>query len=153
MPKAKLGTLESGRDAGANMKVLFPGTTATSEMDNIIVIPNPYIGTSKFDGRRENDQKGDKSRRLWFANLPEKCTIRIYTLAGDLVDTIKHDGINNQQDVVSVSKATYSGKAATGIQSWDLLSSYNQIIASGVYLFSVEAENGEIKVGKFVIIK
>jgi hypothetical protein len=38
--------------------------------------------------------------------------------------------------------------------SWDLLSRHNQIIAPGVYLFSVrDLENDEIKVGKFVIIK
>ena len=153
MPSIPLGSLESGRDADANMKVIFPGPLAKSAMDEIFVTPNPYVGQSKFDGRRDNDEKGDKSRRLWFANLPEKCTIRIYTLAGDLVDTIKHDGNSNYEDVISVSKASYSGLAASGIEPWDLLTRNNQIIASGVYLYSVEDEDGDVKVDKFVIIK
>jgi hypothetical protein len=40
------------------------------------------------------------------------------------------------------------------MHEWDILSRYDQIIASGVYLYSVEdKESGNIKVGKFVIIK
>jgi hypothetical protein len=122
-------------------------------MNDVHVVPNPYVGQSKFDGRRENDEKGDKSRRLWFVNVPEKCKIRIFTLAGDLVDTIHHDGAETT-DIISVSKAADIGVSASGIAPWDLLSRNNQIIAPGVYLFSVEnLDGGDIKVGKFVIIK
>ena len=121
------------------------------------MIPNPYVGQSKFDGRRDKDIKGDRSRRIWFANLPENCTIKIFTLAGDLVDTINHKG-DELEDIISVSKATgaegYKAHAASGIASWDLLSKYDQIIAPGIYLFSVkDKDSGKIKVGKFVIIK
>jgi hypothetical protein len=153
IPKNNLQSLESGRDADANMKVFFPGPQASSSMDNIYVVPNPYIGQSSFDGRRENDEKGDKSRRIWFVNIPEKCTIKVFTLAGDLVDVIKHDG-NQSEDIITISKAAYSGVAASGIASWDLLSRNNQIIAAGVYLYSVkDADSGDISVGKFVLIK
>ncbi|MDY0152067.1 MAG: hypothetical protein RBS43_07335, partial [Candidatus Cloacimonas sp.] len=149
-----LNYLETGRDADANMKVIFPGSLAKGDsMDDIMVIPNPYIGRSKFDGRRENDKKGDKSRRLWFVNLPERCKIRIYTLAGDLVQELDHEGASNA-DIITISKAATTGTTADGIEPWDLLSKHNQIIAPGVYLFSVENKAGnEIKVGKFVIIK
>jgi len=153
MPEKDLRPLESGRDSDANMKVLFPGPAAKTEMNNIVVIPNPYVGQSKFDGRREKDRKGDRSRRIWFANIPDRCTINIFTLAGDLVDTIHHNG-DNTEDVISVSKAIYSASAAKGIASWDLLSKYDQIISSGIYLFSVKnLDSKKIKVGKFVIIK
>ncbi|MDD5536957.1 MAG: hypothetical protein PHS36_07260 [Candidatus Cloacimonetes bacterium] len=153
IPEQKLSYLETGRDADANMKILFPGTLARDDMKDIMVIPNPYIGRSKFDGRRENDEKGDKSRRLWFTNLPRRCTIRIYTLAGDLVDTIHHDGAS-VTDIVTISKAATQGIAADGMESWDLLSKNNQIIAPGVYLFSVENKDSDkVKVGKFVVIK
>jgi hypothetical protein len=153
IPKNNLQSLESGRDADANMKVFFPGPQASSSMDNIYVVPNPYIGQSSFDGRRENDEKGDKSRRIWFVNIPEKCTIKVFTLAGDLVDVIQHDG-NQSEDIITISKAAYSGVAASGIASWDLLSRNNQIIAAGVYLYSVkDADSGDISVGKFVLIK
>jgi hypothetical protein len=153
IPSNDLNFLETGRDADANMKIFFPGTLAKANMDNIYVVPNPYIGRSKFDGRRENDDKGDKSRRIWFINLPERCKIRIYTLAGDLVDVIDHDGAY-QTDIINVSKAATLGLSASGMHDWNLLSKNNQIIAPGVYLYSVEnrADN-KIKVGKFVIIK
>ena len=153
MPANNLNSLETGRDADANMKVFFPGPLAKEKMDNIYVVPNPYLGSSKFDGRRDYDTKGDKSKRLWFVNIPEQCKIRIYTLAGDLVDEIDHNGAYSE-DVINRNKASYYGIAASGIHSWDLLSKHNQIIASGVYLFSVEnKKTGKIKVGKFVVIK
>ena len=151
IPSVNLQSLESGRDG--NMKVFFPGPAGSSEMDKIHVVPNPYIGQSDFDGKRSNDEKGDKSRRIWFVNVPEKCKIKIFTLAGDLVDEINHNG-RESVDVITISKATASGTAASGLASWDLLSRYNQIIAPGVYLFSVrDLTTDEVKVGKFVIIK
>ncbi len=153
IPSVKLQSLESGRDADANMKVLFPGPNAKSKMDNIYVVPNPYVGQSKFDGRRSGDEKGDKSRRLWFVNVPERCKIKIFTLAGDLVDVVNHNGAESE-DIISISKAAANGVVASGIASWNLLSKNNQIIAAGVYLFSVkDLDSGDIKVGKFVIIK
>jgi len=158
-PSQSILSLESGRDADANMKILFPGPSAKTDMDNIYVIPNPYIGQSKFDGRREDDFTGDRSRRVWFVNLPEDCTIKIYTLAGDLVDKVVHHG-SEGEDIITVGAALNKDKlkqsdiTATGMASWDLLSYNDQIIAAGVYLFSVkDHDSGNIKVGKFVIIK
>ncbi len=151
MPSNELLALESSKDA--NMQVFFPGPRGRSNMDNIYVAPNPYLGLSNYDGRRENDPKGDKSRRIWFVNIPERCTIRIFTLAGDLVDTIEHNG-QYLEDVISTSKAATAGVAASGIHAWDLLSKNDQIVVSGVYLFSVEDKaSGDLKVGKFVIIR
>jgi len=86
-------------------------------------------------------------------NLPEKCTIKIYTLAGDLVDEIEHSGTSTV-DVINPSKATHTGIAQSGIEPWDLLSKHDQIIASGVYLYSVEDHaTGNVKVDKLVLIK
>lgn len=154
MPSLNIPVLESARDEEANMKKFFPGSLSASNLDNIYVVPNPYIGHSKFDGKKANDNKGDKSRRLWFVNLPEKCTVKIWTLAGDLVDVLEHDGNDNLQEIISVSKAASEAEAAGGIEPWDLLSKYNQIIAPGVYLYSVhDKDSGESKVDKFVIIK
>ncbi|MDP8210926.1 MAG: hypothetical protein P9M05_08930, partial [Candidatus Stygibacter australis] len=154
MPSLNIPVLESARDIDANMKVFFPGSQAQDDLDNIYVVPNPYISHSKFDGRKTNDIKGDKSRRLWFANLPERCTIKIWTLAGDLVEVLEHDGNNNYEEILSVSKAAVQAQAAGGIEPWDLLTRYNQIPAPGIYLFSVhDHDSGKKKVGKFVIIK
>nr|MDA3814245.1 hypothetical protein [Candidatus Cloacimonadota bacterium] len=158
-PSENILSLESGKDADANMKILFPGPSAKSDMEDIYVVPNPYIGQSKFDGRIEKDYTGDRSRRIWFVNLPEDCTIKIYTLAGDLVDKVVHHGgegvdIVNPSVALNQNKLKQSDLTATGMEPWDLLSQNNQIIAAGVYLFSVKNhDSGDIKVGKFVIIK
>ncbi|MCF7859327.1 MAG: hypothetical protein K9N07_08420 [Candidatus Cloacimonetes bacterium] len=158
-PSQNIKSLESGKDADANMKILFPGPNAKDNMDNIYVVPNPYIGQSSFDGRKEDDFTGDRSRRIWFVNLPIDCTIRIFTLSGDLVDEVVHHGgegeeIINPSVALNKDKLKQSDFSATGMEPWDLLSRNNQIIAPGVYLFSVEEQGtGDIKVGKFVIIK
>lgn len=153
IPVHELNFLESGRDSDANMQVFFPGALAREDMEQIYVVPNPYLGSCAFDGRRENDPNGDKSRRLWFVNLPQRCVIRVFTLAGDLVREIEHDGAY-PEDVITVSKAVQQGLSASGIHAWDLLSRHRQVIAPGVYLFSVQNKaDNRLKVGKFVIVK
>lgn len=151
MPSKNLQALETGKDA--NMKVFFPGPAASSKMNNIYVVPNPYRSASEFDGRRDKDTKGDKSRRIWFVNLPERCNVQIYTLAGDLVDEFEHNG-EHLVDIISISKAAPQGLASSGIHEWNLLTKNNQILASGVYLFSVkDRATGDVKVGKFAVIR
>ncbi len=151
IPSHNLQALESGKDG--NRITIFAGPSAASNLENIYVVPNPYLGQSKFDGRRDKDQTGDRSKRIWFVNLPEKCTIKIYTLAGDLVDEIEHSGTSTV-DVINPSKATHTGIAQSGTEPWDLLSKHDQIIASGVYLYSVEDHaTGNVKVDKLVLIK
>jgi len=151
IPSQNLQALESGKDG--NRITIFAGPSASSNLENIYVVPNPYLGQSKFDGRRDKDETGDRSKRIWFVNLPEKCTIKIYTLAGDLVDEIEHHG-TSVVDVINPSKATHTGIAQGGMEPWDLLSKHDQIIASGVYLYSVEDHaTGNVKVDKLVLIK
>ncbi|MBC8382224.1 MAG: hypothetical protein H8E22_00100, partial [Candidatus Cloacimonetes bacterium] len=151
IPSQNLQALESGKDG--NRITIFAGPSAASNLENVYVVPNPYLGQSKFDGRRDKDETGDRSKRIWFVNLPEKCTIRIYTLAGDLVDEIEHHG-TSVVDVINPSKATHTGIAQSGTEPWDLLSKHDQIIASGVYLYSVEDHaTGNVKVNKLVLIK
>ena len=151
LPSRELTSLESGKDA--NMQIFFPGPLARENMDDIFVVPNPYRGSSSFDGRKDKDEKGDKSRRLWFVNLPEKCNIQIYTLAGDLVDEFEHNG-QAETEIITPSKAAEFGYAASGIHSWDILSKNEQIVASGLYFFSVkDHKTGDVKVGKFAIIR
>jgi len=155
MPSKNLGPLESGKDA--NLRVFFPGPLARSKMDDIYVVPNPYRGKSSFDGVVSGDTIGDKSRRLWFVNLPERCNVQIYTLAGDLVDEFEHHGKNNPyniHDIITASKETHTARAASGIHPWNLLSKHNQVVASGLYFYSVKCrDTGDVKVGKFAIIR
>jgi len=68
-----------------------------------------------------------------FTHLPNKCTIRIYTLAGHMIQEIKHDSDSGQE-------------------TWNVLTLNDQIPASGVYIFHVKSDFGE-KVGRFAIIR
>ncbi len=98
--------------------------------------PNPYIERSGFEDFQLPDNVAIENFRIIdFVNVPSPSTIRIFTVDGDLVDTIFHN------DPVS-SRAR-----------WDMLSRNTRPIASGIYLFSVESDNGDQKVGRFVIIK
>ncbi|RKX70642.1 hypothetical protein DRP53_04405, partial [candidate division WOR-3 bacterium] len=99
---------------------------------NVKVVPNPYIVTNEW-------QQTHYNRKLKFINLPDKCTIRIYTVAGDLIKTIYHDNTYKQPN------------DAGGDEWWDILTDNDQLPASGVYLFHVDSDVGE-QVGKFAII-
>jgi hypothetical protein len=104
-----------------------------------MVYPNPYRIDAGYSAKLY-EEGGNYGRRIRFVNLPPRCTIRIYTLDGDLVQTVEHDRDENALD------ATYD--------EWDLISRNTQAVVSGIYLFSVEdRDTGENQVGKFVIIK
>lgn len=116
------------------------------------VYPNPYYAGASWEGRSVFEE----DRKLNFANLPERCIIRVYTLSGDEIKTIDHDASYNGSDQRWYS--TYSDPTNTvfsgGEHSWDLLSEDAQIIARGVYLFSVEdLDSGAKWKERFVVIK
>ena len=119
----------------------------------MVVFPNPYRGDAAWDGGHRRD------RYLWFANLPERCTIRIYTLAGDLVDTIEFDQDYAPTDVRALRDASDANQGRSlelsgGMAAWDLVSRDDQGVASGLYMFSVEDhESGDRQLGKFLIVK
>ena len=129
-----------------NAKVVVPGTAPPPTVGKVAVVPNPYRGDihynsynppwEKPEGRRSFWMEQD--RRIQFINLPRDCEIKIYTLAGDLVNTIEHHG----------------GASGKGYHDWNLTSSVGQAVASGIYMFTVrDLNNGKVQVGKFVIIK
>jgi hypothetical protein len=81
-------------------------------------------------------QSGRGPRSLHFTHLPSQCTIRIFTVTGELVDVIEHDSPMND-----------------GAAEWDMLTKDNLSIAYGVYVYHVEAPGVGEKVGKFAVIK
>jgi hypothetical protein len=97
-------------------------------LGNIKVVPNPYIVRNNWE------PSGDYSR-IAFTHLPDKCTIRIYTLSGDHLRTLEHN--SSELD---------------GNENWDLLTKNDQKIASGVYIYHVESPYGE-KIGKFAVVR
>ncbi len=105
------------------------------EEKKVAAVPNPYIFTNPLEPA-DPFRLGQESR-LMFINLPAQCIIRIFTLSGKLVDTIK---VNND--------------ATNGSVKWDLRSSEELRVAPGIYIFHVRDEvNNAEQLGRFVIIR
>ncbi|RPI05655.1 MAG: hypothetical protein EHM64_05790 [Ignavibacteriae bacterium] len=111
---------------------------AAKQLAEIRVVPNPYNIKAK------SIQYGtDRSveNRLAFFGLPKKCIIKIYTETGDLIQTINH--VNGSGD-----------------ETWNSLTSSNQLVVSGLYIayFEVTEDDTNVKKGdntfrKFIIIR
>jgi hypothetical protein len=100
--------------------------SAKSELSKIKVVPNPYIAHALWENK-------EGIRKIQFTHLPDKCTIRVYTLAGDLVKVIEHTN-------------------GTGAEDWDMLNKDQMGIVPGIYFYHVDSKYGE-KLGKFAVIK
>jgi len=102
--------------------------------------PNPATRESLAEFQAMHPNSADPTGvRIAFANLPPVlCEIQIYTLAGDLVQTVTHD-------------AGQDGGEAT----WNLITRNGQEIVSGIYLFVVvPREPGySQEIGKFVVVR
>ena len=146
-PDANLESLESS--IYSNRVYVFPGQPAVDDAwsGQPTVYPNPYKGQALWDGY------GSRSKMVWFRNLPLRAEIRIFSLAGDLVDVIQHDEAYKGQDIDNLD-AKKNPIMAGGEHAWDLITMHDQATASGLYLFTVEDKNsGKIKEGKFLVIK
>ncbi len=109
---------------------------------NVYVYPNPYIADGRYAANGvENRFLGlslDRSRSIYFANLPPVCTIKIHSIDGDLIKEIDHN------------KPVGSGTSS--VERFDLISKNTQAIESGLFYWTVESEFGN-QIGKLVIIK
>jgi len=98
----------------------------------------------------------ERQRKLHFFNLPRDCEVRIYTLAGDQVDSFIHNGDTYAGDGIEWYDKFSEGNTIFpgGEHAWDLVTASDQAIATGLYLFTVkDLDSGEISRGKFVVIK
>lgn len=107
---------------------------AKNSLDLIRVVPNPYYGSSTYETNRIDS-------RVRITNLPNKCTVKIFSMNGTLIRTIKRD-VSGQEDI-------YTGSNETGVNikqtkqisyaDWDLKNQNNIAIASGLYIFHIDA--------------
>ncbi len=119
---------DKGNESGlTNITAHVKNVRSVDEMKNVYAVPNPFIVNSGFTGNNQQNAIG-------FYGLPEKCTIRIFSYAGQLVETIEHDS------------PTFS-------TAWFQVTRNNQDIASGVYFYVVTTPEGKTAHGKLVIIK
>jgi hypothetical protein len=147
-----LAPLESAR--AANAVRVFPGTQAVAgeaaQAENPVgVFPNPYRVRAAWDGPLSTQ------RKLYFYNLPPRADVRIYTLAGEIVDTFTHDAETYTGDTRWFDDFSAEGRTvATGIHAWDILSANSLRLSSGLYLFSVQdLDTGATQAGKFVLLR
>lgn len=141
--------LESSK--AQNLSIVIPGTLTNDKFKNgkVGVYPNPYYARAMWDGSSERDKK------IYFSNLPSNCEIRIYTLAGETVDVIRHTSSYKGEDVRWFSTfGSGNVTLAGGEHAWDMISQRDQALATGLYLFTVkDLSSGDIQTGKFLIIK
>lgn len=99
---------------------------ARNNVESVVVVPNPYRGSARWD------RPGEK--RVQFHNLPARATVRIYTIAGDLVRELdKNDPLSGNLD-------------------WNLKNGDGRDVTSGIYLFHVLSDQGFETKGNFVVI-
>jgi hypothetical protein len=110
------------------------GTTYNSEqalseaLKMINVVPNPYNAFAEYETMKLDT-------RIKITNLPELCTISIYSTSGKLIKLIKKD-----------SPVTY--------QDWTLTNHANVPVSSGVYLIHVEVPGiGERVLKAFIAMR
>lgn len=111
-------------------------TVAKGSLDDIRVVPNPYVTAASFEQPLPPGvTSGRGERKVDFTNVPAGSTIRVFTSRGDHVITLQHGGgIEN------------------GSVSWNLKTAENLDIAFGVYFYVVESPAGT-KTGKLAVIK
>lgn len=104
------------------------GTFVRQSLDDIRVWPNPYYAFNP----EELDQF---DRIMYFENVPpgKEMTFRIYNIAGDLVRTIVKPANNSTRF------------------SWDLKTESGLWVASGIYIWVVEADGLGTKFGKMAV--
>jgi len=112
----------------------FDKSKFMSDLNDVAVVPNPYPGAASWEPA--TTQVGRGERLVYFIHLPAVCTIRIYTISGNLVQTLHH-----------------SGTLTDGQEPWNLVSKDGMDISFGVYVFQVDAPGLGTKIGRFAIIK
>lgn len=116
------GCLEANRTG-----ILYPLAGAMGGLEYVQVIPNPY--------RSSADWEHGGQRRVTFVGLPSAATIRIYTVAADLVRVLEHENPDSDQEF------------------WDLKTADGNEVAPGVYIWSIETVDGETRQGRLMVIK
>lgn len=102
-------------------------------LDVIKIVPNPYYISHQ-------GQKTPYDAKIYFTKLPPRCTIDIYTIAGDLVHTIEHN------------ETSADGPDKNSVEVWDLLSKNGLRVASQTFVAVIRTPNGAETSQKFSVV-
>ena len=151
----EIESLESGITQNKTLGIAAPAPGEKIGGDKVTVFPNPYRVEARWDqGQKVRDHY------LWFANLPKRATIKIFSLSGDLVFETDFDGdtyhgatsrgIFNPSTDFDIDTPTLSKRTF----GWNMITAGGQAAASGLYMFAIEDKaSGDKQRGKFLIIK
>ncbi len=123
----KVPSLESSIFANRSATSFTATLTPPDNLSNVLVVPNPFV-------IGEGSSQPGESDVIQFVNIPNPCTIKIFTLRGDLIKTLKAD------------------EKTGAIISWDQATDYGQFVQSGLYIYHLDSPIGK-KIGKFAIIR
>jgi hypothetical protein len=140
------GTLaeQEGRRSAVEADGVTPQSAAQSSNKSVYVVPNPYRGSAQWD--LTPNAADPTGTHVDFFNMPAgQWTLRIFTISGDLVQTLR------SEDLQTNGKPQKENEA-DGQATWNLISRNGQDVVSGIYMFSVESQSGTSR-GKFVIIR
>jgi hypothetical protein len=125
--------------AGLRFRFVTTGGTvvrepAENDLTAVHTVPDPYYVKSAYEASTDH-------KILKFVGLPQKAIIRIYSVSGVLVRMLEHDA--SRYDPTSASQGNE--------MNWDLRNRNNQVVASGVYFYHVEAGDAR-RVGRFTVV-
>jgi hypothetical protein len=124
---------------GAELRSAFSieGTLAAATKDDlrqVHTVPDPYYVRSAYEASTEQ-------KVLKFVGLPQRAIIRIYSVSGVLVRMLEHDA----------TRYNPTSRSQGSEFDWDLRNRNNQVVASGVYFYHVEAGDAR-RVGRFTVV-
>jgi hypothetical protein len=135
---------QEGRRSATERDGIQPQGTNVASQGEVYVVPNPYRGRAQWD--LTPNAADPTGTHVDFFNMPlGQWTLRIFTISGDLVQTIRNDDLQT-------NGRPQQENAEDGQASWNLISRNGQDVVSGIYIFSVVSDQGTQQ-GKFVIIR
>ena len=133
-PEGYVFLQRAGNPAIAGLRFRFVTASGTvvrqpseGDLELVHTVPDPYYVTSAFEQTTD-------SKVLKFVNLPAQAIIRIYSSSGVLVSLLEHNS------------STFGGS-----EDWNVRNRNNQVVASGVYFYHIEA-GGARRVGRFTVV-
>ena len=115
------------------IKAHSPTVSAKSTLGKVYAVPNPFYLKSGFTGTSP-----EENNKISFYGLTKNSTIRIFSMSGQLIQTVHH----NANSTANLESPFYQ------------VTINNQRFASGVYFFVVTDEDtGNVSKGKFIVIR
>jgi hypothetical protein len=117
---------------GAGLKFSYSATnnllaSSKQDLEKVHTVPDPYYVTNEFEQTTD-------TKIIKFVNLPANCIIRIYSSSGVLVNLLEH----------------HSAQGG-GAEDWSVRNRNNQVVASGVYFYHIEAGDAR-RIGRFTVV-